>query len=189
MIGVLLAGGKSTRFGEDKAIYTLDGKPMYEHVIEKMKNVQAIDEIVINTNDKLKGRFNAKYKVIIDDPNYKDMGPLSGIYRAAVDYPDQALLVMSVDTPYVEKEWLNQLTDSAKHSGLTTITSDDEHLHPLIGVYQSENLSEKLKAQLDSKRLSMKAFFENIDINVLDVDDYDFDKEMLVNINRKSDIK
>src|SRR5699024_4423503 len=160
-----------------EAIGALDGKPMDEHVIQQMKSVHAIDEIVSSTNDKLKGRFNAKYKVSIDDRKYKAMGLGSGICRAAVEYADQAVLVVSVDTPYVEQEWLKQVTDSAKHSGLATITSDDEHLHPLIGVYQSENLSEKLKAQLDSKRLSMKAFFENIDINVLDVDDYDFDKE------------
>lgn len=187
MIGVVLAGGKSTRFGEDKSLYELNGKPMYEHVIEKMKNVQAIDEIVINTNDKLKRSFK-DFKVLVDDEDYKDMGPLSGLYRVASEYPDDAFLIISCDTPYVESEWLNILVDEALKTGHTTITADGEREHPLIGVYQA-GLVDILKEQLKTERLSLKAFFENIDVNVLNIDDYNLDNTTLVNINRKTDIK
>ena len=75
MIGVILAGGKSSRFGEDKALYPLNGLPMYEHVEQSLENVQAIDEIVINTNDKLKTRFK-NYRMIVDDAAYQEHGPL-----------------------------------------------------------------------------------------------------------------
>ena len=188
MIGVVLAGGKSTRFGEDKSLYELNGKPMYEHVIEKMKNVQAINEIVINTNDKLENRFK-DYKVIVDDPDYKDMGPLSGLYRVAKAYPNEALLIISCDTPYVDVRWLNILVEEALKTGQTTITADDDRQHPLIGVYQDEGLVDMLKRQLETERLSLRAFFENIDVNVINIDDYNLDNTTLVNINRKTDIK
>lgn len=188
MIGVILAGGKSSRFGEDKALYKLDGKPMYEHVAEKLQKVQAIDGIVINTNDKLKTSFK-NYKVIVDDPEYRDYGPLGGLYRAAKAYPGQALLVISCDTPYVDSAWLDILSTEAKKTGHTTITTDNDRAHPLIGVYQHEALAELLERQLKSKRLSLKAFFENLNVDYLNIESYNLKSTTLININRKTDIK
>lgn len=188
MIGVILAGGRSSRFGEDKSLYILNGKPMYEHVAEKLENVQAIDEIVINTNDKLKTRFK-NYKVIVDAPEYADYGPLGGLYRAAQEYPGESLMVISCDTPYVDPAWLNILADESANTGKTTITTDNEREHPLIGVYQHDILAELLEGQLKTKRLSLKAFFENLDVDYLNIESYNLNSTTLVNINRKTDIK
>ena len=188
MIGVILAGGRSSRFGEDKSLYILNGKPMYEHVAEKLKNVQAIDGIVINTNDKLKTSFK-NYKVIVDDPEYADYGPLGGLYRAAKEYPKKALMVISCDTPYVDAAWLDILAAEAMKTGRTTITADNDREHPLIGVYQHDTLAELLERQLKTKRLSLKAFFENLDVDYLNIESYNLNSTTLVNINRKTDIK
>lgn len=188
MIGIILAGGKSSRFGEDKSLYKLNGMPMYEHVAQKLKNVQAIDEIVINTNDKLKTSFK-NYKVIVDDPDYIDHGPLGGLYAAAKEYPGEPLMVISCDTPYVDSAWLNILAEKAEESGNTTITTDNDREHPLIGVYQHDTLAELLKGQLETKRLSLKAFFENLNVDYINIESYNLNSTTLVNINRKTDIK
>ena len=188
MIGVILAGGKSSRFGEDKALYPLNGLPMYEHVAQSLENVQAIDEIVINTNDKLKTSFK-NYKVIVDDAAYQEHGPLGGLYAAAKAYPKEALMVISCDTPYVDPAWLNILAERAEQTGQTVITTDNEREHPLIGVYQHETLADLLENQLKTKRLSLKAFFENLDVVYLNIESYNLNSTTLVNINRKTDIK
>ena len=188
MIGVILAGGKSSRFGEDKALYMLNGRPMYEHVAQSLENVQAIDEIVINTNDKLKTSFK-NYKVITDDPEYIDHGPLGGLYASAKEYPGQALMVISCDTPYVDSAWLDILAEEAEKTGDTVITTDNDREHPLIGVYQHDTLAELLEGQLETKRLSLKAFFENLDVQYLNIGSYNLNSTTLVNINRKTDIK
>lgn len=188
MIGVILAGGKSSRFGEDKSLYILNGKPMYEHVANSLQKVQAIDEIVINTNDKLETSFK-NYKVIVDDPAFIDYGPLGGLYAAAKKYPGESLMIISCDTPYVDAEWLNILAAEAARTNRTVITTDNEREHPLIGVYQHDNLAERLKAQLNTKRLSLKAFFENLDVDYLNIESYNLNSTTLININRKTDIK
>lgn len=188
MIGVILAGGKSSRFGEDKPLYVLDGQPMYKHVAQSLENVQAIDEIVINTNDKLKTSFE-NYKVITDDSRYIDYGPLGGLYRAAKEYPGEPLMIISCDTPYVDSAWLKILAIEAARTGHTTITTDNDREHPLIGVYQHDTLAELLEAQLKTTRLSLKAFFENLDVDYLNIESYNLNSTTLVNINRKTDIK
>lgn len=188
MIGVILAGGQSSRFGEDKALYELNGLPMYEHVAQSMQNVQAIDEIVINTNDKLKTSFK-NYPVIVDDPGYREHGPLGGLYAAAKKYPGEALMIISCDTPYVDSAWLNILAEKAAQTKKTVITTDNEREHPLIGVYQHDTLAGLLERQLKTKRLSLKAFFGNLDVEYLNIGSYNLNSTTLVNINRKTDIK
>lgn len=188
MIGVVLAGGKSSRFGEDKSLYELNGVPMYDLCVQSLKKVHVIDEIVINTNDKLKTRFN-NHTVVVDDPEFIDHGPLGGIFAAAKAYPGEALMILSCDTPYVDAAWLNILAAEANKTGQTVITTDNEREHPLIGVYQHEDLAELLEHQLKTKRLSLKAFFENLDEKYLNVESYNLNSKMLVNINRKTDIK
>lgn len=188
MIGVILAGGKSSRFGQDKSLYVLEGRPMYEHVAESLNKVQTIDEIVINTNDKLKASFK-NYKVIVDDPMFVDHGPLGGLYVAAREYPGEALMIISCDTPYVDAEWLNILVTEARRTGRTTITADQTREHPLIGVYQHDDLVGLLEAQLNTENLSLKAFFENLDVDYLNIESYNLNSTTLININRKTDIK
>lgn len=187
-IGIVLAGGKSTRFGEQKSLYEFNGKKMYQHVYDVLKESALCDEIVINTNRALAPYFD--YKTIIDDENYQDYGPLGGLYAAAKAFPGDRLLVVSCDTPFITPEWLKKLHDSATANPNTFIVSaEDDKMHPTISVFQGTDLTDELEGQLKSERLSFKAFFNNQDVNMLDVSDTEESPEIFRNINYKSDIE
>lgn len=186
-IGVILAGGNSTRFGEDKSLYKLDGKAMYEHIADSIKQSRAADEVIVSTNHRLKADFN--YETITDDPRYTDNGPLGGLFAAASAYPGCRLLVISCDTPYVPSRWLSELHDAAiKNPEAIILTENEEQLHPLIGVYQGTGLAQSLESQLKTKKLSMRAFLENREIVTLDANESRVHQHALVNINRRTDI-
>lgn len=186
-LGVILSGGNSTRFGEDKALYRLDGKPMYEHIADLIRVSHTADKIIVSTNRRLSTDFN--YETITDDERFTDKGPLGGLFAAASAYPGWRLLVISCDTPYVPAEWLTKLHNAAlANSGSIILTSDGSHLHPLIGVYQGAGLADSLEMQLGTDRLSMKAFFENRQTVVLDAKESDVSENAFVNINRRTDI-
>ena len=66
VIGAVLAGGNSTRFGTDKSLYELNDTPMYMHVVNRLKNSAVCDTIVVNTNLRLKDKFHP-FKTIVED--------------------------------------------------------------------------------------------------------------------------
>ena len=54
VIGAVLAGGNSTRFGTDKSLYELNDTPMYMHVVNRLKNSTVCDTIVVSMVQKLR---------------------------------------------------------------------------------------------------------------------------------------
>ncbi|CAD2070619.1 molybdenum cofactor guanylyltransferase [Phocicoccus pinnipedialis] len=186
MIGVILAGGNSTRFGEDKSLYNLDGAAMYKHVASNLINSGVCDKIVISTNERLKSEFS-EYETIIDEDRYRDHGPLSGIYSVAKRYVGHPLLVVSTDTPYVPSVWLQILSDIYKKNGKTVVTKGKQ-LHPLVGIYHDPNLAMILEDQLNSKQLSIRQFLNKLDYMILDIEAEQLSESDFKNINHKSDI-
>lgn len=79
LLGAIVAGGRSTRFGSDKALAVLDGRPLIEHVIAGM--APQVDEILVC------GREWSGLPSVPDRPR-PDLGPLGGI-AAALAYAGQ----------------------------------------------------------------------------------------------------
>lgn len=186
MIGVILAGGNSTRFGEDKSLYEIDGTEMYRHVADNLIKSAICDKIVISTNERLQHEF-LEFETIIDDKKFKEHGPLTGIYSVAKRYGGEPLLVVSTDTPYIKRKWYTALYNEYKKQNHTVITKG-EQLHPLVGIYSDEALLEKLEHQLESKKLSIRQFLKHINYSTLNIFDYGLVESDFKNINNKSDI-
>ncbi|HIV82354.1 MAG TPA: molybdenum cofactor guanylyltransferase [Candidatus Salinicoccus merdavium] len=186
-IGVVLAGGRSTRFGEQKSLYEFNGRKMYQHVYDALSESGVCDDIVISTNETLEPYFD--YKTVIDDEDYQDYGPLGGLYAAAKAHRGDRLLVVSCDTPFITAEWLKKLYDSALANPNTFIVSaEDDKMHPTISVFQGIDLIDELEGQLKSKRLSFKAFFNSRNVKMIDVCDTEESPGIFRNINYKSDM-
>jgi molybdenum cofactor guanylyltransferase len=91
VLGAILAGGKSKRFGSDKAIALLNGMPLIDHVAGSLST--QCDEIIVV------GRNHNGYRCIEDRPA-PDMGPLAGL-AGAMHYAQSSgfeyVLSMGVD--------------------------------------------------------------------------------------------
>ena len=73
ILGAVIAGGKSRRFGSDKVVAELDGKPLIQHVIDGLNS--QCDVLVIC------GRVWQDHVMLADRPS-SDMGPLGGLCAA-----------------------------------------------------------------------------------------------------------
>lgn len=195
MIGVILAGGKSSRFGSHKSLYPIENKPFYEHVYDAFVE-SGVDKIVLSSNKVLSQYFiddiklrGLNIEVIEDDINYKDCGPLSGIYSVMEAIQDSLYCVVSVDTPFITSEAIRYLINIAGiHSSSNAIVyQDDYQVHRTIAVYRY-NLKNKIKYALDHKRYALKALTEDnvthIHINRIKSTPFWFE-----NINTKNDLE
>ena len=114
--GFVLAGGKSTRMGRNKALLELGGKPLVRHAVEKLRRV-CMDVRVLSDNPKL-----AEYAPILPDL-HPDCGPMGGMETALVHSVFDWNLFLPVDMPFLPSAfiagWLkNWLQDEKRITGV-----------------------------------------------------------------------
>jgi molybdopterin-guanine dinucleotide biosynthesis protein A len=127
---VILAGGESRRMGRDKAWVEWDGKPLIAHAVEKVRRLGVAETFI-------SGRAGEDYSalncpVLMDlEP---DFGPLGGIERGLHAATSPLLLVLAVDLPHMNTEFLKQLFTGCDR--LTGVVPElDGRLEPLAAIY------------------------------------------------------
>ncbi|MEW6244519.1 MAG: molybdenum cofactor guanylyltransferase [Bacillota bacterium] len=93
--GVVLAGGRSTRMGKNKAFVEIDGLPMIELIIQRLS--LCVDDIIIISNDP--GALAS-----VGHPVFGDLipgrGPLGGIQSGLVHAPSTPIFFIACDLPF-----------------------------------------------------------------------------------------
>ena len=98
--GYVLAGGRSSRMGTDKALLLLDGKPLVAHAVKKLKRLCA--KVSILSNDVAL----EEYAPVVGDA-FRNLGPLAGIEAALQDSEYAWNLILPVDTPFLPTRLLD----------------------------------------------------------------------------------
>ena len=127
---VILAGGKSSRMGRDKAFLEFEGTPLLVRQVKLVRNAGA-KEIFIS------GRANTDYAgfgcpVLVD--NFPDAGPLAGIERALDACAMPVLLVLAVDMPHMTASLLRELAAHCA-GGVGVIPRVNGRIEPLVAFY------------------------------------------------------
>jgi molybdopterin-guanine dinucleotide biosynthesis protein A len=145
---VILAGGKSSRMGRDKAFVEISGQTLLARQIQLARELGAAEIFISGRADVDYSPFGCR--VWLDE--VADAGPLAGIARALAETSAPLLLVLAVDLPEMSAEFLRRL---ATHCTETTgvIPRVAGQVEPLAAFYPKT--SEKLLAALTSGRLSL----------------------------------
>lgn len=176
---IILAGGNSSRMGEDKGLMLVNGKPMIQHVIDVAKGV--VEDIIIVSNNSEYEKFG--YTVVVDE--IKGKGPLGGIYTGLQHSKTQLSLVLSCDIPYVNASILNLLISHSEGYDIT-IPKKDDVTHQLLGVFSKRCLM-TFKNAIDDDELKLITLFKKLNLNIVDASH--FSGRLFTNINEKNDIK
>ena len=128
--GLVLAGGKSMRMGEDKGLIEYHGRPQREHLAQLLSKF--CSETLISTNASMDSDF-----MPLKD-SFVGLGPLSGILSAFRHDPNAAWLVVATDIPLVDEKTLHQLVDSRNTSKVATSFHNPEtnFPEPLITIWE-----------------------------------------------------
>ncbi len=128
--GIILAGGKSSRFGTDKGTIRFRGKSLLEIAIERF-NVLC-DNVLISSNSDAYNDLG--YPVIRDVMN--DCGPMMGIYSCLRKSTNLVNLVVSVDTPLVPAGLYRELIRVREDAQVVVPSSGKGIFESLIGLYE-----------------------------------------------------
>lgn len=137
--GFVLAGGRSSRFGSDKALALLGGRPLIAHAVGTLRKLR-IPVRVVTRDPHLYARWAAAF-VTREQP---DRGPVEGL-RASLESAEAPwVFVLSVDMPLVGPRQLERLWEEARtapkppHPAL--VFRHDGRLHPFPGLYSRGHL-------------------------------------------------
>jgi molybdenum cofactor guanylyltransferase len=126
----ILAGGKSTRMGRDKAFVTWEGGTLLERALEVARAVTPTS-LVVGAKDK----FEA-YAPTVEDI-YPGRGPLAGIHAALRATTTELNLMLAVDLPHVTPPLIQYLVTQAQNSqAMVTVPRFAEGWQPLCAIYR-----------------------------------------------------
>lgn len=129
----ILAGGKSTRMGTDKAFVPLNGRTLLARALDLTRSVTGDVRIVGDP-----AKFGAFAPVIEDI--FPGCGPLAGIHAALRASSTDMNLILAIDLPFVSLALLQYLVTRARNSAqaIVTIANANGGLQPLAAVYRGE---------------------------------------------------
>ena len=188
ILGTVLAGGKSQRFGEDKSQVRLSNKLLIDYVLSEI--IDQFKEILVVSNNSIK--FNKSEKIIKIEDYKKGLGPLGGVLSAMKwiktnkrDY--QWIATFPVDTPFFKKEILKDFIQkiNLKDSDLFFIKSNDTR-HNIFGLW-SIKLLENLEKDLNNGERKVELWANNIGVKTINMEFSNNDP--FFNINTKEDLE
>ncbi|MEO6871364.1 MAG: molybdenum cofactor guanylyltransferase [Chthoniobacterales bacterium] len=121
---VLLAGGKSTRMGRDKALLEIDGEPLWRRQLETLRTLNP-EQLMIS------GPVRNGCETIADE--FENAGPLAGVAAALRSCIAPRLVVLAVDLPQMTPEFLRSLLEFEETAGV--VPRGPEFFEPLAAAY------------------------------------------------------
>ena len=184
LLGAILAGGGSRRFGSPKTLARLHGTPLWKVAAGRLGEV--CDDVVAIVNHP--GVARAVGVETLPD-RLRLMGPLGGIDAAldrALRDGHAAVLVLAVDMPWVETGALRRLADAWRERGRVALAAMEQPwgLHPLCGVYPVRTMAPLAEA-LSRRRLEAGPFARSLDPLVVDTG---LPNVSLRSVNRPADL-
>ena len=154
--GLVLAGGRSLRFGSNKALARYEGVSMLERSAKLLRSLDL--EPVISLRDgsdypRMPGTF-----CVYD--RYPDQGPMGGLYSAMSVFAGDDFLVLTCDMPAMEQAVLSGLLATHKKESSLTVYRFDGEPQPFPGIY-SGRLLPIVEARLGEGRRSFHALIES----------------------------
>ena len=136
LYGLVLAGGRSTRMGRDKALLEYGGRSQIARMMTLLGDY--VDRAFVSTSTEQHDEpERRRFDRIVD--RYEDMGPLAGILSAMDAHPEADWLVVACDLPNVDAATLRYLVDnrSPDHPFTAFTSSHDGLPEPLCAVYRA----------------------------------------------------
>lgn len=183
--GVILAGGKSSRFGSNKALAMLSGQPMLGHVADIIEPL--FSEHILVTNSPEEYSF-ISWNTTPDI--YPGAGPLAGIHAALSKVKSEKIFVVGCDMPFLQPEVISFICNQYKDSDVV-IPETRHGLEPLHALYHKTCLAQ-ISADLQAGQRRLHFFLKQVKTTVIpwrDIAAIDPQQDSFQNINHQHDLQ
>jgi molybdopterin-guanine dinucleotide biosynthesis protein A len=191
---IVLAGGVSSRFGQDKGVLELANKPLVKYVIDAVSPV--VDETIIVTNSQ--ERITKYAKAMVADVQFvvdvcESRSPLIGALTGFGSAHGNHSLLLPFDTPFVSREVVSLLFELCRNKAAVIPRWPNGYIEPLHAVYQTKRALEAAESAVAEGKLNVRAMIEKLRgvryVSTLVIQQLDPDLHTFFNINTPADLK
>ncbi len=185
LLGVVLAGGKSQRFGQDKAGVNLGNKTLIEHTLDKIKF--KFEDVIIVSN-----KTNFKNYKIINDCIEGQLGPLVGVLSAMKwikknNKPYEWVATFPCDTPFFNTKIIDEFIKFSKtKDGLLYFVKSNKIRHNIFGLWSLKLIEILEKDIIKNNYRKVEKWADKIGVRIINIEDNK--KDFFLNINTKDDL-
>jgi molybdopterin-guanine dinucleotide biosynthesis protein A len=181
----ILAGGKSTRMGTDKAFVILDGRTLLARALDLARSVTSDVRIVGHA-----AKF-APFAPVVEDI-FPGCGPLGGIHAALRISSTDLNAILAVDVPFVPPALLQYLIKRSRDAVATvTVAQSGGRFQPLCAVYRRE-FADVAEQALRTGRYKIDALFESAHTQVIaenELENAGFSSKIFRNLNTLEELE
>ena len=185
---IILAGGKSTRMGRDKALLKIDDSPLLTHICSEVGNVLNLVCVVTPWIDKYREIVPESVRLIEENiviPDAESNCPLIGFYQGLQKIDAEWILLLACDLPNVNSEaiqqWCQYLPEVADKE-IALLPYSEKGYEPLCGFYRRSCLP-LLKNYIDRGGKSFQKWLSQHPVRELPISD----RSILFNCNTWND--
>jgi molybdenum cofactor guanylyltransferase len=166
--GVVLAGGRSSRFGRDKLVEPYQGAPMLHHVVARVAEVSRELVVVIAPDAEVPSTSSVAPVRFVRDAE-PAQGPLAGVVAGLAATQTELAVLAGGDMPDLQVPVLRELLRVADEaSALAVALLDGDRLPPLPSVVRVADAREVAASLLASGERRLRALLVALDVRVLD---------------------
>ena len=188
ILGTLLAGGKSQRFGADKSQVKLGNKLLIDYILSEI--IDEFNEVWVVSNNQI--NFESSEKISLIKDFKQDLGPLGGVLTAMKWIKDknknyQWISTFPADTPFFKNEILKDFLKSINQDdGKLFFIKSNNTRHNIFGLW-SVDLMDRLEKDLDKGERKVEVWANSIGVKNINMN---FENEdPFFNINTKEDLE
>ena len=130
----ILAGGKSTRMGQNKALMEFNNETMIGRISRQFRNG---GEVLISAAER--GIYEALGVRVVYDEN-SDIGPIEGIRRLLSESEEEYVFICAADMPFVNREIAEYIAEFISSDYDCFVVEDKDRVHPLLAIYSKRML-------------------------------------------------
>ena len=183
--GIVLAGGKSSRLGENKAFLEVGGGAIITRVFEALKDL--CEEVIISANNPER-YSDFPYRVIPD--SVPQGGALVGLHSSLTVARTDLAFVVACDMPFLSRGLIRHMMDNVESCD-AFVPVVNEYLEPLHAIY-SRRCLDAIEKHIDMKDRHLRSFYDDVNVGYLDEDairKFTAPEKVFFNVNTPEDLQ
>ncbi len=188
ILAVVLAGGRSQRFGQDKSQVKFQGKLLIDYILSEI--IDEFNETLIVANKPI--NFMKSEKISITKDFQDDLGPLGGVLSAMKwikknNKEYNWISTFPIDTPFFSKKELKYFFENIKiHESKLFFIKSKETRHNIFGLW-SLDLMDRLEKDIKKGERKVENWANSIGVSIIDIEYKNIDP--FFNINTKENFE